>query len=104
MDEDEGRSGTPPELRRAFGHVLRVLRIDHGVTQEQLGFELGFHRTYISLLERGIKSPSLGAIFRIAAVLGVSPAELLQQVEAHLARGPDDHPLKATRRRKAGGT
>lgn len=73
--------GTPPELRQAFGAVLRELRHEHGISQEKLGLEAGFHRTYVSLLERGLKSPSLGAIFRLARILGVPPAELIQQVQ-----------------------
>jgi transcriptional regulator with XRE-family HTH domain len=47
---------TPEE---AFGKVLKEIRQEHSLSQEELGFESGCHRTYISLLERGRKSPSL---------------------------------------------
>ena len=66
----------------AFGQVLQQFRKARGLSQEQLGFESGYHRTYISLLERGRKSPSLGTIFRLAGVLGVRPSELLRHTEA----------------------
>ena len=38
---------------KAFGKVLREIRQGHSLSQEDLGFESGYHRTYISLLERG---------------------------------------------------
>lgn len=41
---------TPEE---AFGKVLREIRLEHSLSQEELGFESNYHRTYISLLERG---------------------------------------------------
>jgi len=38
---------------KAFGKVLREIRQKHSLSQEGLGFESGYHGTYISLLERG---------------------------------------------------
>ena len=71
-------------LAMAFGRVLRELRKQTGLSQEKLGFESGYHRTYISLLERGKKSPSLKTVFKLAAPLGVRPAEFVRRVEAEL--------------------
>ena len=47
-----------------------------------LGFESGYHRTYISLLERGQKSPSLQTIFNLSKALKIEPAELIKLVES----------------------
>jgi len=74
---------TPEE---AFGKVLREIRQEHSLSQEELGFESGYHRTYISLLERGRKSPSLNTVFQLAAALGVSPSDILRRTEARVSR------------------
>ena len=51
------------------------------MSQETLGFEAGVHRTYISLLERNMKSPTLNVLFRICKALGISASELIARVE-----------------------
>jgi transcriptional regulator with XRE-family HTH domain len=71
---------------KAFGKVLKEIRHERSLSQEELGFESGYHRTYISLLERGKKSPSLNTVFQLAATLGVSPSEILRQTEARVSR------------------
>ena len=65
----------------AFGQVLREYRLLRGLSQEGLGLESGLHRTYISQLERGLKSPSLTTIIRMSEILGVSSAEMIRLVE-----------------------
>ncbi len=74
---------TPEE---AFGKVLRELRQEHSLSQEELGFESGYHRTYISLLERGRKSPSLNTLFQLATALRISPSEILRRAEGYLSK------------------
>ena len=69
------------DLSIAFGSVLRQLRQKCGLSQEKLGFESGYHRTYISLLERGEKSPSLQTIFKLSKALNVDPSILIKNVE-----------------------
>ena len=65
----------------AFGVALRKLRNEDGLSQEQLAEKSGLHRTYISLLERGEKSPTLTTICRLASALGVAPHKILLQAE-----------------------
>lgn len=55
MPERHRRQTEIESPEQAFGRVLREVRADRGLSQEQFGFESGFHRTYISLLERGLK-------------------------------------------------
>ena len=68
----------------SFGRVLRQLRKDAGLTQEQLALEAGIERNYVSLIERGINQPALRMIFKLAEALGTSPSEILRHVEAEL--------------------
>ena len=72
----------------SFGRVLRQLRKDAGLTQEQLALEAGIERNYVSLIERGINQPALRMIFKLADALGTPPSEILRQVEAELAMAP----------------
>lgn len=65
---------------KAFGDVLRHLREGNELSQEALGFESGYHRTYISLLERGRKSPSLQTILNLSKALKIEPDEMIKQV------------------------
>ena len=71
-------------LERLFGRILQKLRTERGLSQEKLGFESNYHRTYISQLERGQKNPSLKAIFRLARVLGIRPSEMIQKIESRV--------------------
>ena len=50
----------------AFGKVLRKLRLEAGLTQEEFGFEADLRGTYVSILELGQQQPSLTTIFKIA--------------------------------------
>lgn len=61
----------------AFGKVLRRVRLEVGLTQEQLGFEADLRRTSVSLLELGQQQPSLTTILKLAAALDRRPGELL---------------------------
>jgi transcriptional regulator with XRE-family HTH domain len=69
---------------KAFGQALRKLRQEAGLSQEQLGFECDFDRTYISLLERGIQSPTLRTMFRFCETLNISFPDLAQQLHTFL--------------------
>ncbi|MFJ5299227.1 helix-turn-helix domain-containing protein [Pseudomonas sp. NPDC088368] len=68
----------------AFGQVLADLRRGAGLSQEKLGFEADFDRSFISLLERGKRSPTLDTIMRLCQVLQVSLTQLSTLVEATL--------------------
>ncbi len=73
-------------LERLFGQILRELRTERGLSQEELGFESDYHRTYISQLERGQKNPSLKAIFRLAEALGIRPSEMIRRIESRVGK------------------
>ena len=81
MEKRPRRSAAGVSPEEAFGRVLQEIRKKRGVSQEQLGFESGYHRTYISLLERGLKSPSLGTMMSLSAALDVPASKIIRRVE-----------------------
>jgi len=71
-----------PEV--AFGKVLRRFRKKIKYSQEKMASESGLDRTYISLLERGLRQPSLTTILRISKALKVPAVEMISAVEGIL--------------------
>lgn len=71
----------PLSLEEAFGQVLKELRKEKGLSQEELAHESGLDRTFISLLERGKRQPSLGTIISIANVLELTASEFIKNIE-----------------------
>lgn len=71
-------------LERAFGTVLRQLRESKGLSQEELADQCSIHRTYVSQLERGLKSPTLRLVWQICASLDVSPPSLIADMQKRL--------------------
>lgn len=63
------------EIRKSFGEALRSIRIGSGLTQEAFSDISG--RTYLSCVERGLKSPTVDKLDDFASVLGVHPVTLL---------------------------
>jgi len=66
---------------RAFGEVLRQIRTGRELSQEELGEVCQSERTFISMLERGLVSPTLRTIVKIAKGLGLAPSEVVRKVE-----------------------
>jgi transcriptional regulator with XRE-family HTH domain len=71
-------------IEAAFGAVIRELRKQKRFSQEDVAYESGLDRSFISLLETGRQQPSLVTIFQLAKALGVSPAQLITSVEEKL--------------------
>jgi transcriptional regulator with XRE-family HTH domain len=80
------RTSPSLSLQKAFGDAVRARRQELDLSQEELGFEAELHRTYISQLERGLKSPSLATIEQLAAVLKTKPSELVREAEKRAKR------------------
>jgi len=78
-----GASRTAEQL---FGEEISRLRRTRGFFQEELGFQAGIHRTYVSQIERGIKSPTLVVILKLAQALGRPASQLIAEVEKQLRK------------------
>jgi len=66
--------------KEIFGHNVRRIRTDAGLSQEELAYRAKLHRTYISSIERGQRNVSVENIFAIADALKVPPGDLLKPI------------------------
>jgi len=61
-----------------FGSRVRIFRKEKGLSQEQLAFKAGLHRTYIGMIERAEKNITLLNIEKIASALEVEISRLFE--------------------------
>ncbi|MEI8194341.1 MAG: helix-turn-helix transcriptional regulator [Phycisphaerae bacterium] len=64
-----------------FSDLLQQARLKAGMTQEELAGKVHLTREYISLLERGKRTPTIAVFIRITRAVGLSPADLIEQIE-----------------------
>lgn len=76
----------PLDVAVAFGKVLRRLRQNAGLTQEQLALEADLQRSYVSILELGQQQPSLTTILKLASALGRTAQSLMADIESELEK------------------
>lgn len=74
----------PTKLEHFLGLEIQRHRTEKGWSQEYLAEATNLHRTYISQLERGLKSPSVRVLSQIATALDITMSELLKAVEEAL--------------------
>lgn len=65
------------DIKKQFGEKIRQVRNSKKISQEELAFKAGLHRTYISDIERGARNVSLENIEKIAKALDITPEKLL---------------------------
>ena len=64
------------DIKKRFGLAVRQRRYELGISQEELSFRAGLHRTYISDIERGSRNTSLENIEKLAKALEISVSAL----------------------------
>jgi transcriptional regulator with XRE-family HTH domain len=69
-----------------FGLIVRRRRTMAGISQEKLAEHAGLHPTYISMIERGHRNPTLDAADRIASALKASLPILIEESEEQRGR------------------
>jgi len=69
------------EVARQFGLNLLKHRKRAGISQEELSFAAGIHRTEVGMLERGIRIPRIDTLVKLMGALEVSAGELLDGIE-----------------------
>jgi transcriptional regulator with XRE-family HTH domain len=74
------------DLREAFATNLRRVRNAKKLSQDELAYEAGVSRSYLSQLEKGVFYASLKIVGKLAETLEVEPAELLRLPERRAKR------------------
>lgn len=69
------------EIKKKFGQNLKKLRTAKNLSQEELAFQVGLHRTYIGSVERGERNISLINIVKIAKTLQIPISQLFEELE-----------------------
>ncbi len=64
-----------------LGQTIKAKRLHIGLSQEELADRCGFDRTYISMLERGKRNPSLVNLIRLAKGLSTPVATLVRSLD-----------------------
>lgn len=69
-----------------FGQILKAIRKQQKISQEELAFRSNLDRTYISMLERGVHQPTLNSLLAIAAAFDMKASALVALVEAEMEK------------------
>jgi len=64
-----------------LGEEIRKARHRAGLTQEELAFEAGVSRQYVSLLELNEKSPTVDLLIRLCKAMGASAGQMISRIE-----------------------
>ena len=72
------------DLNKTLGKVLKELREQKGMSQQELGDYSDVDRSFISRIERGIGTPSVSVVFKMCALLEVKPSEFFGRVESSM--------------------
>lgn len=71
-----------PKISKQFGIAVRKRRTAAGLSQEALAERAALHPTYIGMVERGVRNPTLDVAARIAKALKISLPKLIEEAEA----------------------
>ena len=75
------------DISLAFGAVVQKHRKAKGLSQERLAHKAGLHRTYVGLVERGLRKPTIEVGHALARALGTPLSDLIREAEKRLSRG-----------------
>lgn len=66
-----------------FGKTVKLKRTELKLSQEELAFKCGFDRTYISLIERGLRNISFSNLLILAYGLNTTISSLTKDIQWH---------------------
>lgn len=68
------------QINLVIGKILKEEREARHLSQENLAFDAGLHRTYISQIERGLKNVTVKVLFDITKALNMDIVEFITKV------------------------
>lgn len=92
--KENSKRGINMDNNYNFGERLRALRVARGLSQEQLALQAGITPTYLGMLERNIKNPTLKVIEQLCQSLNISLNHFFSDCQPETA--PDDPSIQQT--------
>jgi len=68
-------------MNKVLGEIISRQRQESNLSQEELADRAGIHRTYVSQIERGLKSPTLAILISVAKALNTKASTILSELE-----------------------
>lgn len=75
---------------KLVGQIIQAYRENRGISQEVLSGLAGLDRTHYSKIERGLRTPTLYTLFKIAHALGIPPHEIVKTIECQCEQEDSD--------------
>lgn len=72
-----GKPITHKDILIKFGHKVQEARKARDISQEKLAVMLSMHRTYIGMIERGERNPTIRTLYKISKALKIKASEIL---------------------------
>lgn len=72
-------------IEQIFGNILRTERKSAGLSQEALALRCNIDRTFISMLERGRRQPTLKTLFKLSDALNLKPSYIILKMEKYFS-------------------
>lgn len=63
-------------FRKQLGQRIRAIRLERGLTQENLSLESNISRSHIAMIESGKRDITVSSLFRISRALNISLNEI----------------------------
>lgn len=73
------------EIEKVLGATIRKVRIERGLSQEKLSELADIDRSYVSEIERGLKTASIRTLLKLSQGLAISLGELCGRLEKELS-------------------
>lgn len=69
-----------------LGLIFKRLRLQRGLTVQQVATAAGMNRVHVGVIERGGNSPNLRTFVALSYALGADPTEVLREVLTNRAQ------------------